>query len=131
MAGSITVSTISNDTGVFAAQNAVTGIPKAWLNYNQETQTIRNSFNISSVVYNGTGDVTVNFTTAMPNANYTVTASSQNDPSTAPQIVSIFYARTPNNRESPTSSAFRVSNMVANNGAPINSGFVCCAVFSS
>lgn len=75
MAGSITVSTISNDTGVFAAQNAITGIPKAWINYNGTTQTIRSSFNISSVTYNGTGDYTFNYTTAMPNANYSTVAS--------------------------------------------------------
>ena len=70
MAGKIVVSTLNNDTGVLATQNGMTGIAKAWVNYNGSTQTILGSFNISSVVRNATGDYTVNFTTAMPNNTY-------------------------------------------------------------
>lgn len=73
MAGSITVSTINNDTGVFVSQNAMNGIAKAWVNYNGTTQTIRGSFNVSSVTRNALGDYTVNFTASMPNANYAAT----------------------------------------------------------
>ena len=36
------------------------------------TVAIRASFNVSSITDNGTGDYTVNFTTAMPDANYAV-----------------------------------------------------------
>jgi hypothetical protein len=54
---------LSNCTGV--ANTA-----KAWLCYNGISQTILGSFNVSSVTYNGAGDYTVNFTTAMANANY-------------------------------------------------------------
>jgi hypothetical protein len=70
MAGTLTLSTLKDSSGVFAVQNAMTGIAKAWLNYNGATQTINNSFNVSSVTRNSTGYFTVNFTTAMPNANY-------------------------------------------------------------
>jgi hypothetical protein len=71
MAGSITISTLNNDTGVLATQNGMTGIAKAWVNFNGTgTVAILNSFNVSSITDNGTGDYTVNFTTAMPNANY-------------------------------------------------------------
>jgi hypothetical protein len=70
MAGSITISTLNNDTGVLAAQNGMTGICKAWVNYNADTQTILGSFNTSSVTYSSTGNYVMNFTTAMPNANY-------------------------------------------------------------
>lgn len=48
---------------------------KAWVNFNGTTaspSTIRASYNVSSVTKNGTGDYTVNFTTAMVDANYTV-----------------------------------------------------------
>jgi hypothetical protein len=75
MAGRLTVSTLNNDTGVLATQNGMTGICKAWCNYNGSAQTINGSFNISSVTYNGTGNYTYNFTTAMPNANYAAVVS--------------------------------------------------------
>ena len=76
MAGSITISTLNNDTGVLAAQNGMNGIAKAWVNFNGTgTPAIRGSFNVSSITDNGTGDYTVNFTTAMPDANYAVTGT--------------------------------------------------------
>ena len=73
MAGALTISTLNNDTGVLATQNGMTGIAKAWVNFNGTgTVAIRSSFNVSSITDNGTGDYTINFTTAMPNANYAV-----------------------------------------------------------
>jgi hypothetical protein len=75
------------DTDVLAA-NAVTtaklgsdevsGLAKAWVNFNgQGAVAIRASFNVSSITDNGTGDYTVNFTTAMADTNYSMAASSQ------------------------------------------------------
>ena len=75
MAGQLTIDTLKASSGVLATQNGMTGIAKAWCNYNGNTQTINGSFNISSVTYNGTGNYTYNFTTAMPNANYSVVVS--------------------------------------------------------
>jgi len=50
-----------------AGGNAV----KAWVNFNGTgTVAIRASFNVSSITDNGVADYTVNFTTAMPDANY-------------------------------------------------------------
>lgn len=44
---------------------------KAWVNFNGTgTVAIRASFNVSSITDNGVGDYTVNFTTAMVDANY-------------------------------------------------------------
>ena len=44
---------------------------KAWVNFNGTgTVAIRGSYNVSSVTDNGTGQYTVNFTTAMPDANF-------------------------------------------------------------
>jgi hypothetical protein len=51
---------------------------RAWVNFNGTgTVAIRASGNVSSITDNGTGHYTVNFTTAMPDANFTtiVTAS--------------------------------------------------------
>lgn len=61
----IKVTTIQNLAGieVYTA--------KAWVNFNGTgTVAIRASGNVSSITDNGTGDYTVNFTTAMPNVNY-------------------------------------------------------------
>jgi hypothetical protein len=46
---------------------------RAWVNFNGTNGSIRASGNVSSVTRNGTGDYTVNFTTAMPDANYAAT----------------------------------------------------------
>ena len=44
---------------------------RAWVNFNGDgTPAIRASGNVSSITDNGTGDYTVNFTTAMPDVNY-------------------------------------------------------------
>ena len=46
---------------------------RAWVNFNGTgTVAIRASGNVSSITDNGTGDYTVNFTTAMPNTDYSV-----------------------------------------------------------
>ena len=44
---------------------------RAWVNFNGTgTVAIRASYNVSSITDNGVGDYTVNFTTAMVDANY-------------------------------------------------------------
>lgn len=45
---------------------------KAWVNFNGTVVTIRDSYNVASITDNGTGDYTVNFTSPMPNPNYSV-----------------------------------------------------------
>jgi hypothetical protein len=50
-----------------AGGNAV----KAWVNFNGTgTVAIRANYNVSSITDNGTGDYTINFTTAITDANY-------------------------------------------------------------
>jgi hypothetical protein len=58
-------------------------ICKAWVNFNGtgtigSNQTIRSGYNVSSVLKNGTGDYTVNFTTPMNDVNYAFLASCGN-----------------------------------------------------
>tara|TARA_B110000495_G_C23027315_1_gene610781 strand:+ start:2107 stop:2769 length:663 start_codon:yes stop_codon:yes gene_type:complete len=51
---------------------------RAWVNFNGSgTVAIRDSANVSSITDNGVGDYTVNFTTAMVDANYSVVGSGQ------------------------------------------------------
>ena len=53
---------------------------RAWVNFTGTgTVAIRGSGNVSSITDNGTGDYTVNFTTAMPDANYMATQSVGNN----------------------------------------------------
>lgn len=50
---------------------------RAWVNFNGTgTVAIRASFNVSSITDNGVGDYTVNFATAMADANYCAEVSS-------------------------------------------------------
>lgn len=50
---------------------------RAWVNFNGTgTVAIRASYNVSSITDNGVGDYTVNFTTAMPDANYAAISES-------------------------------------------------------
>jgi len=72
--------TVLNDQSNIEAQvktatNASGSAPisscRAWCNFNGTgTVAIRASGNVSSITDNGTGSYTVNFTTAMPDANY-------------------------------------------------------------
>ena len=49
---------------------------KAWVNFNGTgAVSIRAAYNVNYIMDNGTGDYTVNFTTAMPDANYAVVSS--------------------------------------------------------
>ena len=55
---------------------------RAWVNFNGNgVVAIRGSGNISSITDNGTGDYTVNFTTAMSDSNYAVTVGYDASPS--------------------------------------------------
>jgi hypothetical protein len=80
---------------------------RAWVNFNGTgTVAIRASYNVSSITDNGTGDYTVNFTTAMVDANYALSVSAKEDDS-GTAAGSIFgYV----NRFAQTTSAVRVSS---------------------
>ena len=58
---------------------------RAWVNFNGTTGTIRSSGNVTSVTRNGAGDYTINFTTALQDANYAVTGTASGN-SSHPQL---------------------------------------------
>jgi hypothetical protein len=70
MAGTLTLSTLSDGTNSTSATNAIQGSAKAWVNYNGVAQTVRASYNVSSVTYVAAGNYTINFTNAMVDANF-------------------------------------------------------------
>ena len=72
--------TLSNKAGTASvpSDTIVSGTAKAWVNFDGTgTVAIRRAFNVSSITDNGTGDYTVNFTTAMPDANYAPAIATQ------------------------------------------------------
>jgi hypothetical protein len=127
MAGQITVSTIRDDTGVLATQNGMTGIAKAWVNFNGTgTVAIRGSFNVSSITDNGTGDYTVNFTTAMPNANYSCIGTCNiNITGNTSRVVSAPVS------QAPTTTSIRIATTVTDTTVSEDMQFVYVSVLSS
>lgn len=70
--------TLSNGTVSTSTANCIQGSAKAWVNFNGTgTVAIRASYNVSSITDNGTGNYTVNFTNALPNANYAISLTAQ------------------------------------------------------
>ena len=70
------------------------GIAKAWVNFNGTgTVAIRDSFNVASITDNGTGNYTVSYTNAMPNANYaaiaTIGGGSISNSTESTQVISV------------------------------------------
>lgn len=68
---------VSTVTGLGTAATASSAqVCKAWVNFNGTgTIAIRDQYNVSSITDNGVGDYTVNFTSAMSNANYSATST--------------------------------------------------------
>ncbi len=69
-AGAVTDAKVNASAAI--ADSKLTGTTcKAFVNFNgTSTVAIRASYNVSSITDNGTGDYTVNFTTALADANY-------------------------------------------------------------
>mgnify|MGYP003625357408 CR=1 FL=1 len=70
--GSITVAKLS--TSGTESLNVKQRVAKAWINYNFSSDSTRDSFNISSITDNGTGDAQFNFTSNLANANFAYTS---------------------------------------------------------
>jgi hypothetical protein len=104
---------------------------RAWVNFNGTgTVAIRASGNVSSITDNTTGDYTVNFTTAMPDINYSPNVSISNDVGFSPQIAAV------NNKAAggfanitPTTSAFRFTVNRASDGNSIDALYALVSVF--
>ena len=76
--GSVTDVARFTSAGVFSFNSGYGSVAaaygcRAWVNFNGTgTVAIRASGNVSSITDNGVGDYTVNFTTAMPDANFSL-----------------------------------------------------------
>jgi hypothetical protein len=96
-------------------------LARAWVNFNGTgTVAIRASGNVTSITDNGTGDYTVNFTTAMPDANYSGVVSVGNSSYAAPNI---------GEGANPTTTAFRFVNRNQQSGSAFDLQFQMVAIF--
>jgi hypothetical protein len=92
------------------ASRAVSGVAAASLNYKgTSTNSIRYSFNVSSVTDNTTGNYTTNFTNSMSSADYTVTCAQGGDTSNN---------EVPQNGGALAASSFQVNTLLV--GSAIN-----------
>jgi hypothetical protein len=106
------VNTLQNASGVEVYT------AKAWVNFNGTgTVAIRASGNVSSITDNGTGDYTVNFTSALTDANYSLVVSSTYGSSNGFSGLA------------PTTTAARVQAYTTTTGAGLDSAYLCVAVF--
>ena len=133
MAGTLTISTLSDGTNSTSATNPIKGSAKAWVQFGGTTPTINGQYNVGSITKNAAGDYTINFTTAMANANYSVVGSASINTSsnawpwvcTNTQSTSPYYT-------APTTSACRIMTTynTSNTGA-VDCFYISVSVFSS
>lgn len=118
--GSVTDVASFTSAGVFAFNSGYGSVGaaygcRAWVNFNGTgTVAIRASGNVSSITDNGTGDYTVNFTTSMPDANYSVGSACGDGASGSMRITGVSDAN-------PTASAYRMAtfNLSSSRADPI------------
>lgn len=97
---------------------------RAWVNFNGSgTVAIRAAVNVSSITDNATGNYTVNFTTAMPDANYvTVCTAARGDGGSTNAVLHVLESGTY------STSAVQILNQ-ASNGDNSDSDVACVAIF--
>lgn len=118
-----------NDSTTQSTASIPSGQAKAWVNFNGTTNTIRASYNVSSITNNGTGDNTVNFTNALADANYEVNISASAAFGSA-SVGGIQVNTTNAGTESaPTASAVRFTTINSGGSANINCKYVNVVVF--
>jgi hypothetical protein len=129
--GSVTDVASFTSAGVFAFNSGYGSVAtaygcRAWVNFNGTgTVAIRASGNVTSITDNGVGDYTVNFTTAMPDANYGMSVAGENSSGTNYNVIQF------NQNTSPTTSAARLTSLNQSGGVPavFDSARVTVAIF--
>jgi hypothetical protein len=123
-----TVATAESTLAQFnASGSAPVYAARAWVNFNGTgTVAIRASGNVSSITDNGTGDYTVNFTTAMPDANSAVIVTCQRMDVTS--FEATYSGIRTNTSSNITASSARVYTAFSTTAA-FDAGQVCVSVF--
>ena len=119
------MSTIKVDT-IKNTSNVEVFTCKAWVNFDgtqPAASMIRASGNVSSITDNGVGDYTVNFATAMPDANYAV-----NGLTNSPSGLNAFVMEI-NRTTTQTASLVRTRTFRSTTGVANDPDVVCISVF--
>lgn len=97
---------------------------RAWVNFNGTgTVAIRDSGNVSSITDNGTADYTVNFTTAMVDANYGISGTAGLNTTSLKVIVQPFTL------QAPTTAAVRIQCPQSDGSLGNDPPIVCVSIF--
>ena len=122
LSGAVTGGAVSGTTGSFSGNlsfnsgygsAAVAYGCRAWVNFTSAgTVTIRASGNVTSITDNGVGDFTVNFTNALPDANYSMGAAGEIAAGTNYNVIQF------NQNTAPTTSAVRLTSLNQSGGVP-------------
>jgi hypothetical protein len=116
---------------VVTADVAGPGLCKAWVNFKGTgTVAIRNAFNVSSITDRGTGQYTVNFTQAMPDANYCGVVTTRRSTSKDAQgLGSLGPANSAGTDLPMATGSVDVATGVTSSGAFTDFDFVCVSIF--
>ena len=103
---------------------------RAWVNFNSTgTVSIYGSGNCSSITDNGVGNFTFNFTTAMPDVNYSVTTGPTQSSSNNNGGLILVFLSAAATYSAPLVGSFRFINVHAANTALGDSTYNCLSVF--
>ena len=109
----------SGDASIYAC--------RAWVNFNGTgTVAIRGSGNVSSITDHGTGDYSANFTSAMPDINYSTTQLCGNDGDSGTVHCVIFGA---NSARTTSAVRFRTIRVSASSGGTYDEDIINIACF--
>ena len=140
MAGNLIADTIqAASTSTLVLKNGVANTPptiqdsagtqigtfcRAWVNFNGTgTVAIRAAFNVSSITDNGTGNYTLNFTNAMPDANYCISGFCNFNQTTANAIISA------NSTYAPSTTSVSVQAQNSTSTSVLDPTYVNVAIF--
>ena len=100
---------------------------RAWVNFNGTgTVAIRASGNVSSITDNGTGTYTVNFTTAMPDANYSGLITSGFASGVREDVLGFAYTDAP---YAPATGTYGIKFVRADTNAAVDTNYAMVAIF--
>lgn len=117
----------ADGSGILKVQsNGVTTNALAWVNFNGTTSpgTIRSQYNVSSVTKNGTGDYTLNFTTALSDANYAITLTNGYTTLSATNTITGV-------AQAPTTTAARIITVTGGTSIQVDTAYVFAAIFGN
>ena len=122
------VNTIQNTSGGSSStpEQIEQGRAKAWIHFDgQDTVAIRDSFNVSTLTDNGTGDYTISFTTAMANTNYAVATTQPAQHNFTQAILGVEQDHT----NAFTTGSIRVQSVKTGNNSAVDRDVQCVVIF--